>query len=208
MNTVKVFQIYFKENQLHELDSNFIPYDNTSNLCPQLREYYVWNKIHNSELVNDVDYWGAVSWQFRKKANMTGEKFTRFAHYNPGYEVYYIGYYGRNVWIQGENYHPGISTIADTALNKLGYSVNCKSLAMPNSFFYNYFIASKNFWNQYMKFIEDFLKLCEHDSALNDSVHGLHLTHNGSPLSMFSFLVERFTPTFIQLNNISSALIK
>lgn len=205
MSKVKVFQIYFDKEQIKELDSNFIPFDNTDNARPDLREYYVWNKLHNSNLVADVDYWGALSWQYSRKTGSSGKNIIDSVINKPGFDVYYICPFSfrGNVWVQGDQYHSGLSETADLILNKLNYNISCRTLNMPISFFCNYFVANKYFWSNYMNFIHSFLELCENDKKLYDRVHGLNYDYNGGKLSMFSFLIERFTSTFITLHNMT-----
>lgn len=72
-----VYQIYFDNEQIPLLDPNFIPYDNTNNPNPQLREYYVWRELFpkfKKDMLNlcAVDYYGIVSWKFIEKTNLSG----------------------------------------------------------------------------------------------------------------------------------------
>ena len=41
---MKIFQLYYKPEQVANLDPAFVPYDNTANPKPELREWYIWLK--------------------------------------------------------------------------------------------------------------------------------------------------------------------
>lgn len=205
---IKMFQIYFKQEQLPVLDADFVPFDNTSNEKPNLREWFSWNKIHDSGLVENIDYWGAVSPKFKEKTLIPGNKFLEFVVKNPGYDVYYacpswiyndMSHF--NVWVDGDKHHPGLSNLANEIMNKLGYRVDVTQIQMDTFFFCNFFLANKKFWNEYMLFIDSIFQLCNNDSTLYSKVFtpGTSNYFQDPTTSMFSFLIERFTPTFVLL---------
>lgn len=213
ITNIKMFQICFKSEQLSQVDANFIAYDNTSNERPDLREWYSWKKIHNSELVSDVDYWGAVSLKFTEKTKLSGARFLKFIQDSPGYDIYYVcpSWFNAdltefNVWVDGDRYHPNLSTIANKVLLKLGYSVDVTKIKMPVFFFCNFFVANKKFWNSYMKTIDRIFYICETDVQLKDDIFakGKSNYYQEPTAPMFPFLIERLTPTYVLLNNYNS----
>lgn len=213
ITNIKMFQICFKPEQLSQVDANFIAYDNTSNKKPDLREWYSWSKIHNSELVTNVDYWGAVSLKFTEKTKLSGARFLKFIQDNPGYDIYYVcpswlnaDLTEFNVWVDGDRYHPNISQIGNRVLQALGHNVDVTKIKMPIFFFCNFFVASKKFWNSYMQFIDNIFQICENDAKLKDDIFtpGKSNYYRDKNTSMFSFLIERMTPTFVLLNNYNS----
>lgn len=208
--STRLFQICYKKEQLSNADPLCTVYDNTDNLRPDLREWWSWNKIHNSKLVEDVDYWGAVSFKFNEKTKIRAYDFLKFFKYNSGYEVYSIcpswlnGQFNNfNVWNDGDRYHPNLSQLANDILNKLGYDIDVRKLNMSVYFFCNFFIASKNFWNEYMKLIDSVFELCSRDSDLNTRLFkiGLSNYYQDPTAPMFPFFIERLTPTYILLKN-------
>ena len=123
----KIFQIYFKPELKSQCDSLFTPLDNTANPRPELREWDVWNREHETILEQNLDLWGFVSWKFKEKTNLSAEQ--AFAHINdnPGYDVYLFNpcivneALFTNNWEQGDIHHPGISQIGNAFFAKLGY---------------------------------------------------------------------------------------
>jgi hypothetical protein len=119
----KIFQIYYKPEQKAELDPDFIPYDNTENPKPELREWYVWDKEYEKLSKEDIEYWGFLSPKFKHKTNLTGQLVHEFINANPNYDVYLFNpcianeAIFPNSWEQGDIHHPNISLIANIFLN-------------------------------------------------------------------------------------------
>ena len=86
----KVFQIYYKPDQLAMLEPEFTPYDNTENLRPELREWYVWDKAYQQCCDEGLEYWGFCSQKFNQKTNLTGAQYLEFIDANPGYDLYFV----------------------------------------------------------------------------------------------------------------------
>lgn len=213
LKNARMFQIYYKPEQIYQLDPTLTPFDNTANEHPELREWHCWKQIHGSRLVEGIDYWGAVSPKFGEKTKLTGHQFLQFVHDNPGKDVYYMcpswintSAKSFNVWADGEKYHPGLIALANEILHRLGYNIDVASLDMTTYFFSNFFIANKRFWEEYMKFVDALLTLCQEDQVLHGKVLGKGRSnyYQDPTAPMFPFLVERFTPTFVMLNGFSS----
>jgi hypothetical protein len=215
---MKIFQIYYKPEQKLTLDSKFIPYDNTENPSPDLREWYIWNKEFKS-LYDTEDYWGFVSSKFKEKSNLTGDQVFDHISKNPGVDVYLFNpcianeALFANPWEQGDIYHPNISNIANTFLHKIGYpEINVRDILMDSStmIFTNYIVGSKHFWKGFMEFSQKLFDECEKDKQFKDQVFGVGASNyalDGS-LSMFSFLIERLVPTYLILFNIKTLAYK
>jgi hypothetical protein len=208
LQNIRMFQIYYRPDMLSALDPAFVPYDNTSNERPDLREWWCWNKIHNSYLVRDVEYWGAVSFRFYEKTKISGEKFLEFFKNNPGYDTYYVCPWNifsvkqnNNVWVQGDVYHPGLSALANEILTKLGFNIDVTQIKMSDAYFYcNFFVANKLFWDSYMKFITSVFEICKIDNSVNDKLLTIgRSNYQDKTTPMFPFFIERMTPTYIVL---------
>lgn len=206
-----VYQIYYKKELLPGLDPDFIPYDNTENARPDLREWHVWDKIYRSEAKN-LDLWGAVSPKFYEKTGVLGSSFIDFIKSSPGKDIYFICPNWRNmhpsmnVWINGEHYHPGLISLTNDIFRALGYSIDVSHLTMPTYFFCNYIVANKKFWNDYMNFIYKIFEVCRNDSDLNHRLltSGLSNYLEDRTAPMFPFFIERLTPTFVLLGGYNS----
>jgi len=210
---MKVWQIYYKNEHLPQLEKAFIPWDNTANPHPEFQEWYVWNKEHQQCLDDGLDYWGHISWKFRQKTNLSGEKFIEWINANPGYDLYFVNPSIANEscfingWEQGDMYHPNISQIGNMFLEKIGYKdVDVTTILMDRriTMWCNYLVGSRKFWIKFMEFGEKLFSEAAKDPKFNHLVFG----EGGSryafnpALPMFIFLIERLVPTFIELEGI------
>ena len=214
MNT-KIFQIYFKPELKDKCDPAFVPYDNTANPNPELREWDVWNRFYNSSDAKELDMWGFVSWKFQEKTNLTGQQFLDFVNTNPGYDVYFVNpciineAVFLNSWEQGDMHHPNISDIGNKFLTKLGYQdVSVKDMVLDRTctMFANYIVGTKEFWDSFMQFSSQLFTEAEKDAEFKHQVFGAGLSNyaHDRTLPNFTFLIERLIPTFIDLKGFKS----
>lgn len=214
-NNMKIYQLYFKPEQVSELDPAFVPYDNTENLRPDLREWFIWDKEYENCKNENLDYWGFVSWKFKEKTGIDGEQFTKFIEETPGYDLYFINpciineALFVNSWEQGDIYHPGISEIGNTFFKKVGYKdldVTSMVLDRSRTMYANYIVGNANFWDKFMEFSRKLFIEAEQDAEFKHKVFGEGLSNYAfdQSLPMFTFLIERLIPTFIELEEIKS----
>jgi hypothetical protein len=71
---LQIYQAYYKQEQIVHLDPAFIPYDNTINAQPHLREYPMWQKLYENHKDSDA-YWGLMSWLWFEKTKISSEIF-------------------------------------------------------------------------------------------------------------------------------------
>jgi hypothetical protein len=212
---MKIYQLYFKPEQTELLDSAFIPYDNTENTRPELREWYIWDKEYENCKQEGLDYWGFVSWKFGEKTGIDGQQFVDFINANPGFDLYFINpclvneAVFINSWEQGDLHHQGISDIGNSFLQKIGYeNIDVKSYILDRTMtmFANYIVGSAEFWEKFMTFSRKLFTEAESDPEFYNSVFGEGgSNYNADPsLPMFTFLIERLIPIFIELESIKS----
>ncbi|MDF1761449.1 MAG: hypothetical protein P1U40_13030 [Coxiellaceae bacterium] len=205
--TVNIHQIYFDPEQLRGLDPAFIPFDNCDNPNPELREYYVFNKMYEQGAYKSADLTGYLSWKFQDKTGITGAEFVQYIHKKPGYDVYFINpmvenLRYKNVWVQGEDCHPHITRLANKIINAAGYDIDVNELKMSrkNTLYCNYWVGSQAFWQQFIPFLQK----C-HDAIythLGDEDRTL-LFKRADPVidaNYFPFIFERLFSTFLVLN--------
>jgi|688.fasta_scaffold05343_23 hypothetical protein len=212
-NNIKIHQIYYKTEQLPQLDPAFIPWNNIANPHPEYQEWYVWNKDYQKCCDEGLEYWGFLSWKFGQKTNLNGEQFIKFIEDNPGYELYFVNpsianeALFTNGWEQGDKYHPNISQIADMFLAKIGYSdVHVREILTDRSttMWCNYIVGSRKFWDGFMAFGTKLFDEAKKDLEFNQLVFGV----GGSKyafnpnLPMFIFLIERLVSIYIELEGI------
>lgn len=215
MSKIKIFQNYYKPEQLSTLDEAFTPHDNTANPKPELREWYVWDKEYQSCYDSGLDYWGFVSQKFKEKTNLTGKQFLEFIDANPGYDLYFVNpclaneALFINSWEQGDIHHPNISSIGNSFLQKIGYGnpdVKHMVLDRNKTMYANYIVGSKEFWNKFMIFTRKLFTEAEKDATFKQQVFGAGLSNyaHDKTLPNFTFLIERLIPTFIEIEHINA----
>lgn len=212
---IKIFQLYFKPEQVAVLDSAFTPLDNTANPRPELREWDIWDREYENIKAQGLDYWGFVSWKFKEKTNLSGTQFLDFITSNPGADLYFVNpcivneALFANSWEQGDIYHPNISAIGNSFLTKIGYEdVDVKSMVLDRNctMFANYIVGSRDFWDRFMTFSRKLFTEADKDPVFKQQVFGEGLSNYAHDKSLpnFTFLIERLIPTFIDLEKIST----
>jgi hypothetical protein len=206
----KIYQSYYKEEQKKFLNEEFCPFDNTSNKRPDLLEYYIFRIGYKRALSERLSHWGFFSWKWEGKTKIKSQKFIDFIEKNPDQDVYlinwcpYIECCNLNLWRNSEIYHPGITFIADDAIQKMKCdiyphgSVNEIILTEKNFCCSSYFIASKKFWNDYLVFLNKFKNTIDNNRDLKELVYS-KTTHNNKNYSYFPFIVERLFSIFLFL---------
>ena len=194
--TIKIFQNYYDEAHLQELDPEFIPNDCRSNPFPEYREMGVFLQFHRSGQTREAEYVGILSPKFCHKANISGREFIRFIEANPGFDVYFINpfpqnaYHSFNVWEHGEAYHVGIEQLAQKLLNRSGYSISISDMGRNDHStlaYCNYWVGNSKFWDTYMGFITPlFETIAERMSEIDRSDYLASTTHfRETPMAPF-----------------------
>jgi hypothetical protein len=208
----RIYQIYFDPKQLAGLDPDFIPYDNSRDPTPEMREFAVFRKEFLAGTTQS-GLTGYLSWKFGRKTGLKGRKFLDFVERNPGFDVYFVNPFpmqisAGNVWEQGERWHPGIVDLANSIFDRLGYGLNVRDLpaTLRTSAFCNYWVGSPTFWDKYMSFclpIFDFImnEMPESQRAL---VFSKAESSYGAPY--FAYLFERLFTTFLTANRETKSL--
>jgi len=211
---MKIFQLYYKPEQVEFLDPAFTAYSNTDNPRPELREWYIWDKEYDNYCKQGLDMWGFVSWKFTDKTGLTGKQVLDHIQANPGHDVYLFNpcivneALFINNWEQGDMYHPNISAIGNSFLKKIGYEdyeVKEVLLDRTRTVFANYVVGNRKFWDGFMEFSRKLFTEADKDPEFKQQVFGAGLSkYAGDPtLPNFTFLIERLLPTYLDLNELS-----
>lgn len=164
---IHLHQIYFRSSQREHLEPAFIPFDNSRNPKPEWHEYQTFLSEHEKGAWDDDAYYGYVSWKFGMKSGVSGRAFLDFIASDPGAEVYFINpfhEYGlafRNVWTQGDYFHPGMSELAADVFDEIGFDVDVTEMVNgeQDTAFCNYWVARPSFWRRYLPYITATLDL-------------------------------------------------
>jgi len=206
---LKIYQVYYEEGQRNDLDSAFTPFDNAKDNSG-LFEFSVFKKLAKKQEVERLARWGAVSWKFGEKTGVQGRQLIELIESKPEIDLFYCNpepfYEGlfHNFWLQGETRHPGLLSIVSelfrhcglnpSELNRVHQSVEFSSA--------NYFIGSQRFWDLYLPFIENVLRVA--DEKLSPDLRDLMWSSKGDPRQLHKgssyvpFIVERLFPVFLR----------
>ena len=195
---LKIYQAYYDEAQLPKLDPVFLPFDNTNNSTPHLREYPMWQKLYEEHKDTDA-YWGLMSWRWLDKTNLPPAQFRDWILANPGYDVYHIDPFPdlpnqyMNIWTQGDVWCPGMNDFCNRLFPKLGIHTPVEQFRYAPEDFgtCNYYVGNSKFWTNFMGFLDLCLKLCSTDPQLNDYIYVKGGMYNGHFVPNFPFVTER-----------------
>ena len=207
----KIFQICFTEEQLKEVDPLLTPFDNIENPRPEEREYYNFKKAWANEdgILDGLDAYGFFGPRWREKLRYGSKDIIYEIENNPGYDVYTFNH-GRivdalyfNVWEQGEFPHKGIIQVTKKALEMAGYDPNVLDELMFNqtTCYCSYFVATKEFWKDYLTFIDEIKHHLENLPEEEKRIYESSANYARDPnLNLFPFIVERLFSTYLVMN--------
>lgn len=195
---LQIYQAYYDNNQLSKLDPNFIPYDNTVNEAPHLREYPMWKKLYGKHKESDA-HWGLMSWRWHEKTGISAHEFKEWVLQNPGYDCYHFDPFSHlanqfpNLWVQGDIWHPGMLKYANKLFPKLGITEPAEHFKyQPEDFgTCNYYIGNNKFWTSILDFFDLCLKYSEEDAEMRRYIYEDGRMYNGHVIPNFSFVMER-----------------
>lgn len=205
---IKVFNIYYREEQKAALDKDFVPYDNSGNNS-HLLEFDVFRKLHGSEQTRDLKYWGALSWKFQQKTGLTGRALLDIIEANPGHDCYFCNPHPEiesiyhNVWVQGEAVHPNFLSLSRAFFKAAELNQNLLDAITPSKYFAsaNYFVANAGFWHAYLAFISQVLDKAEKNLSLQvkQAMHSSYADSGSlhADAGYWPFIIERLFSVFL-----------
>lgn len=205
---IKIYQNYYLEEHKQYLDPAFVPHDNTENKEPELREYPILKKLH--EINKDKDlYWGLVSWRWKEKNRISGEKYIKFIESASNADVYHINHdlnsaaKCKNVFVHGEQHHKGMMLYFNRLSHLMGWNYNFHLDLEPKYFITCHFYAMHTkLWGECIQFLDKCLEISYNDESLNYYIKVETTPRYGKHIPNFSFVVERLIALFCILNNL------
>lgn len=202
-----LYQAYYEESQKNTLDSSFTPYDNTENKSPELREYPLWKKLYERH-GGTLSYWGLLSWRWFDKTKLPPEEFKQWILDNPGYDVYHIDPFlhvsvsSKNIFEQGEQWHPGMLNCCNKLFPKLGINVKVEDIIYQPKHFAtcNYFVGNTFFWSNYLKFLDQVVDISQTDDEIKNYMFEDKRLYNGAMIPSFAFMIERMFSLYLYFN--------
>lgn len=203
---IALYQIYYDEEQESLLDSDFIPYYNepAGDILTRPREMCVMQELYKTKKYINSEYTGCVSWKFRKKVKMSGREFIDAINMSSRADVYFVSCGQRsykNIWIQGEKYHPGIIALTQRIFDDIGYDINVSTLThtKDRTAFCNFWAGSPIFWQKYFEFVTPVIDYI--DDLPADLQHIQHVKADRKINSnIIPFIYERLFTTLLAVD--------
>lgn len=206
---IRVYQIYYDEDSKKQLDSGFIPLDNSLNERPDWYEFWVIRKfLKEHQLQNDVWY-GFLSPKFLRKTHISSNAiFSMLEDYgnNADVALFTNGWdqlaYFLNPFEQGEIWHPGLSRLSQLFFNKIGINIDISKLVThsSSSVFSNYIIAKSEFWNEWLVIADQFFDFVE-SNQYPDFNQTTSYVLQSNQLPIKTFIQERFASVILALGD-------
>jgi hypothetical protein len=204
---LNLYQSYYDNSQLNLLSPVFIPFDNTENKNPELREHVLWKKVHAKHIYDD-SYWGLLSWRWQQKTKLDEQEFKDWILSNPGYDVYFIdpcldvAVDYKNLWVHGERWHPGMKDYCNKLFPRIGVNESVDEIDYKGKHFAtsSFFIGNSRFWLQYMYLVDTVIEISKSDPELKDYMFDRLYTYNGANIPHFCFIIERLFSLFLYKN--------
>ena len=210
---MKIYQIFYDENSMTRLDSSFIPFDNSNSNKFDWFEYSAIREIFRTNSFSPDEYVGIFSPKFYKKTGLIGtdviESLENFdadvISFSPHFS--HIALF-KNIFIQGDNYHPGLLEVCRNLFDKIGLKINLDDLIMDQTriIFSNYFIAKYSFWLEYFKFSERIYEIANGESELAAKLNSTTSYKNKTNIKMKVFVMERLISAVLTHLNANAAI--
>lgn len=201
-----VYQNYYLEDQKSYLDPAFVPYNNTKNEHPELREYPILKKLHEKNKDNNV-MWGLVSWRWKEKTCIDGIKFINWIQNTPGADVYHINHdldhaaKEKNIFLHGEQHHKGMLKYFERLNYLMNWKLNFHNTYPPKYFITcHFYVMNSRHWAKWLKFLDKCLEVSYNDQSLNYFLRVETSPRYGKAIPNFSFVVERLIALYCLLN--------
>lgn len=202
-----IYQAYYDNSQLSNLDPAFIPFDNTANDAPHLREFPMWKKLFEKHKDTDA-FWGLMSWRWYDKTKIVGQQFKEFIEKNEGFDCYHFDPFPdlhrqfKNLWVQGDIWHSGMLNYANRLFSKLDIKVRAEDLQYGREDFgtCNYYVANSDYWKNLLMFMDHCLELSNDDEQMHKYLYIDGRQYNGHFVPNFPFVTERLFSLHNYLN--------
>jgi hypothetical protein len=203
--SIYLYQIFYNEETRKRLDPGFIPLDNSASERPDWFEFWPIRKFLKTKILDDSAWYGFFSPRFGLKTGFTSEYARSVIHHhreNSDIALFtstwdFIAYF-KNVFEQGEEWHDGITTTAQSFFDQIGHKVELRNLVnfSQNSVTSNYFAAKPRFWRRWLYFADKLVEVCDHQAVNEGSLAG-QTTYGERLLPMKVFIQERLATVIL-----------
>ena len=163
---MRVYQIYFKPEQLANLEPEYIPYNNAE--CTVFFESEVMRSLIERNSHRDTDYFGVVSHKLRVKLgftkdnwknnknihNTSTQEFTPTAFQRQVYEakpdvMSFQRHSPHDTVMVANGFHPGFLKYWTQIMSRIGYK--WEPTRFEDVFYCNYFVAKSEIYERYVR---------------------------------------------------------
>lgn len=163
---VEIYQIFFDEHSLRELDPAYKPFDNREPFDRDLFEFSVIYDYFRRNGCAENTFYGFLSPSFENKTAINSNQLLEFVSKNTNfYDAFFFtgGWdqlaFHRNVFTQGEYFHPGFLAASKDFFRAIGGPpdrlINYSSV-FDNSVFCNYVVANSAYWKAWLELADKF----------------------------------------------------
>ncbi len=205
---IHIYQIYYDERTKTQLDPGFIPLDNTANERPDWYEFWPMLKFLRENELREGHWYGFLSPSFFSKTELSAAAVRRpIEHFQDVANVAVVSIgsdqlaYFRNLFEQGETWHPGLTKAAQEFVDYLKINIALDQLVAhsANAAFSNCVIAKPAYWAIWAQMAQAFYDYVERQPA-GTVVAGKTNYPGKSPAPMKTFVQERFSSIILSSN--------
>lgn len=223
---IRLYQIFFDSYTHSKTSGLCIPYDNTwyagKPLQPAFENHIIYDLIYKNAHEN-CDYFGVLSWQFEKKCNITIQHALNLISQDNGqHDVYtfFSLHTQQFLWRSAENWHKGITEIANHIFTRMGYQVSVRDISSSiidrktNTVYGNHFIARPEVYDRYVReFLKPTLDIMtdptdewlqeriNRDSGYKKKVKNIECMTGKPYYTLHTFVCERLFSTWLSINS-------
>lgn len=199
---IGIHTICYQPGMADAVDPGFLPLDVTADPQPDRRETAHMLNFWRNGLHRNYRVSGLLSPNFAERTGFIGDTFNAFIRNDPDFDVWFVNprpslfYLSYNIWEQGEAWHPGLCERASRVFKAANVAID------PNNFprstrntllFCNYWAGTREFWDQFMPFMEKIAMQAELTRSIEDAAFYSPTV----PTSYWPFLFERLFTTFL-----------
>jgi hypothetical protein len=197
--SIYLYQIFYNDETRKGLDPGFIPLDNSESERPDWFEFWPIRNYLKTRDLDDNAWYGFFSPRFGLKTGFTSDyvksviqhhqKTSEIALFTSTWD--FIAYF-KNVFEQGEEWHEGITQVAQNFFDQIGHTIDVSNLVnySQNSVTSNYFAAKPRFWRRWLHFADKLVEVCETGGSDQRMLVG-QTTYGERLLPMKVFIQER-----------------
>jgi hypothetical protein len=201
MQAMHIYQILNHYTPRQDLDPGFAVLDNSTNERPDWFEYWPIRKFLINEALDENAYYGFLSPKFKLKTSLSSDAVREFilaADFSADIillspSIHNSAYY-LNVFEHGDAEHPGLKSVAQRLLERLGLPSDLNSLVSDsrNTVHSNYFIAKPRFWRAWLAINEKMFAIAElPGDSLGEALRAPAPYRGGLDVHMKIFVMER-----------------